>query len=396
MNSSPEPSKTTGLITSPGPIVQQVSVADTSGWRLSVLAKRTYRVGDTGQYIVSEQQIPLSTTARASRSHANLLDDDLDLIPGKPKTDVVVLGHAYAHPHRNGLNVTVHVGRHRKSISVTGNRRCGLSRTGGIVISDAEVFERIPATFSYAYGGRDRAAESVRGNPFSALAPYLVGTNVDAGNQSPYLYPRNPCGKGYLIEATRDAVEQCELPNLEDPHDLLTPDRLVVGHPDRWIYMPMPQALGWMNWGWFPRAAFAGLVPEYRLESSPIPEVARGLMPREVLEKTGRNRLPEHVARFGNGAPIDLQLPFLVGDEEIELTHLHPTKKHWRFRLPGRPKRICTDGRNGKLNETTPVLQTVLIEPDENRVTVVWRGSAPALRPYFPEELAKMPLLVEW
>jgi hypothetical protein len=50
----------------------------------------------------------------------------------------------------------------------------------------------------------------------------------------------------------------------------------------------------------------------------------------------------------------------------------------------------------GKLNKTKPVIHTVVFEPDHMRVSVVWRGSAPALRPYMPEELAKMPLKVEW
>jgi hypothetical protein len=43
-----------------------------------------------------------------------------------------------------------------------------------------------------------------------------------------------------------------------------------------------------------------------------------------------------------------------------------------------------------------PVVHTVLIEPDEMRLSIVWRGNAPALRPYSDEELAKMPLKVEW
>ena len=37
---------------------------------------------------------------------------------------------------------------------------------------------------------------------------------------------------------------------------------------------------------------------------------------------------------------------------------------------------------NGKLNETRPVIHTVLSEPDESRLSLVWRGSAVALRPY--------------
>jgi hypothetical protein len=38
----------------------------------------------------------------------------------------------------------------------------------------------------------------------------------------------------------------------------------------------------------------------------------------------------------------------------------------------------------------------VEIEPDEGRMSIVWRGAAPALRQYMPDELAKMPFRVEW
>jgi len=38
----------------------------------------------------------------------------------------------------------------------------------------------------------------------------------------------------------------------------------------------------------------------------------------------------------------------------------------------------------------------VLVEPDEHRVSLVWRGSAPARRPYGADELAEMPLFVRW
>jgi hypothetical protein len=78
------------------------------------------------------------------------------------------------------------------------------------------------------------------------------------------------------------------------------------------------------------------------------------------------------------------------------LTHLHPKKSSFAVRLPEERPKTWTDGRNGKLNETQPVIHTALIEPDESRLGVVWRGSAPALRPYLPSEFETMPLRVEW
>ena len=66
------------------------------------------------------------------------------------------------------------------------------------------------------------------------------------------------------------------------------------------------------------------------------------------------------------------------------------------MQLPGDRPKIWVDGRNGTLKPTTPVIHTIVIEPDEGRLSIVWRGSAPALRPYMDEELKTMPFKVEW
>jgi hypothetical protein len=55
-----------------------------------------------------------------------------------------------------------------------------------------------------------------------------------------------------------------------------------------------------------------------------------------------------------------------------------------------------TDGRKGKLNPTEPVIHSVVLGPDDNTVTILWRGSAPALRPYFNQELDTMPFRARW
>jgi hypothetical protein len=91
-----------------------------------------------------------------------------------------------------------------------------------------------------------------------------------------------------------------------------------------------------------------------------------------------------------------LQLPLMRGDEGIGLENLHPRSPRFAFRLPGDRPRIWTDGRKGKLNETDPVIHTLVIYPDEEIFTILWRGSAPALRPYLPEELTSMPFRVVW
>ncbi len=386
-------------VTAPNETVRQLSFATQgASFGLAVVLKRTYVVTDDGAAAVAEAQVPLCETIALSEADPKLLAHDTDLVPNKPRTDVIVLGHAQGGGERSFL-ASIAVGGVKKEILVVGDRRCTLSAMGRIVVSDPERLEKMPVSFSRAYGGRDLAAEETHGNPMMRLASFVQGTGLDMSLHSPFLYPRNLCGTGYLVEPSKQGVERCVLPNLEDPVDRLTPERLVVGKPEYWVYMPAPQGLGWVSWGWFPRLAWAGIWPDYEKLNRPIPEVHRGLLSPEVLSRPATDlNVPTHphAGRVANGAPLDLQLPYLRPDVSIELVHLHPRRKRWLVQLPGERPNIWTDGRNGKLNPTEPVLQTVVIEPDLSRVTVVWRGSAPAIRPYLAEELLRMPLRVVW
>ncbi|NVB37690.1 DUF2169 domain-containing protein [Pseudenhygromyxa sp. WMMC2535] len=379
--------------------VCQLSAEGDGEWLLCVIAKRTYLITSGGECVPDDEQVPLVLEPVRSPEDRNMLVRDIELIPLKPRTDVVLHGHAYTGGDPcAALEVSLRVGRHEKRVLVLGDRHCALSSTGRILISEPELFEAMPLTFARAYGGRDCGAEEVHGNPFAVFERYLEGTSIRASNQSPYLYPRNPCGKGYLMEAKSGAVERCEMPNIEDPFDRLTPERMLVGDPERWVEMPLPQSYGWVNWGWFPRAAFAGIQQVFdKQRLSSMPEIERGLLSRELLKVERQEDLAiESLRRFGNGASLDMQLPHLVGGEEVELSHLHPIERRLRFAIPAPPRRMCIDGREGKLIPTRPVLHTVSIEPDISRLTLTWRGSGHARRPYTPVELASMPLLVEW
>ena len=131
-----------------------------------------------------------------------------------------------------------------------------------------------------------------------------------------------------------------------------------------------------------------------RPPSRPITEVERGHAPADIL--SAKPLTEKFDVRAANGASLGLQVPYVKGGEEVELLNLHPTRPRLTLRLPTQRPKIWTDGRKGKLNETRPVIHTVLIEPDADRVSVVWRGSAPALRPYMDAELKEMPFRVTW
>ena len=96
-------------ITAPTPSVRQVSAEQGKAWILAVLAKRAYRVLPGGQCVPSPEEAPLSNEIVTSPDDDNLLVQDLDVLPNKPRTDVIVKGHAYAGTPKPGVEVSIQV-----------------------------------------------------------------------------------------------------------------------------------------------------------------------------------------------------------------------------------------------------------------------------------------------
>jgi hypothetical protein len=380
-------------ITQPCSTVVQLSTVDPDVKPiLSVLCKRTYKVLPYGECAVADEQLPLVKDFQPDPDNSRRLDHDSDLYPWKLMTDIVVRGHAYG-DGRCSFMTSVQVGQYKKQVAVIGDRRCFMGNNDRILFSEPLPVEKIPLRYDRAYGGMDVVAQETKDNPTASFQKYLDPA-IDISLSSPYIYPRNFAGVGYLIEATPDAVERLKLPNLEDPLDYLTPNRLVVGSPGRWPAMPLPQAFDWVDPGTFPRLAYMGIVHDHESLASPPAEIVRGFAPGTILTQQPLEKMLSH--RFANGASLGLQVPYLQGGERCLLVNVHPHRQSWVFSLPVDQPVIQTDGRNGTMKETEPVIHTVEIEPDESRLSIVWRGAAPALRPYLPKELEKMPLVVQW
>lgn len=376
----------------PSPLCRQMSGNDDRGALLAVLSRSTFTVRADGTCVRADEQVPLTIEPVFDDANPELLLADTDLFPHKPFTDIVVRGHAYSRSPAPAIDASVRLGGLTKTIRVIGDRRAARGVGGSVVFSAPEKFQRMPLRYDLAYGGVDSVTERARGNPFESLRPF-VNPSIKIETTSPYRYPRNPIGKGFLVELSSAAIEHLLLPNIEDPSDMLSPERLAAGVPTRWPIMPLPAGLGWVEHGCFPRSAYLGFVPEHEPMSTPIAEVARAYAPMDVL--ASKPVVEKFSFRFANGASHGLQVPYLRGDEEVELIGLHPRETHWRFQLPGTRPAIWTDGRDGTFKQTEAVLHALIIEPDENRVGVVWCGAAPALRPYMPDELEKMPFRVD-
>jgi hypothetical protein len=379
-------------IEAPSANVIQTSGKNPSGALvLSVLAKATYLRDSEGRWNLAPEQLPL--TLKPVVNDAGEVLADSDFYSWKPKTDLVLLGHAYGRG-RSQFDVTVWVNSQPvKKIRVIGDRETAALGGGEIYIGAPAAADKIPLSYTRAYGGIDTAAEAKGPNPLLDLVKTTDLPEEMAQLANRYRYPRNPVGRGFLIEMSVEGINALTLPNLEDPLDLLTPKRLEARKPGYWYRMPLPQGTGWFHPRWFPRLAYFGGCQGVEDEPKTIFEIERGFAPENILKQ--RPITPADAFALTQGASLGLQLPHLRGGETLTADNVMTGEGRFGIKLPDRPK-IWVDGRKGTLKETEPVIHTVVLEPDLKRVSVVWRGAAPALRQYLPEELEKMPLKVVW
>jgi hypothetical protein len=168
--------------------------------------------------------------------------------------------------------------------------------------------------------------------PFSDPVPFTTmdlryeraygGIDVYSDKKTSYPYPRNPLGRGFIVEYTKEGIENLELPNLEDPNDLLTPDRLCVSEYSRWQDQPMPAGLGWFPKYWRPRAELAGIMPADRPVEQELRKAYSAFLPATQRPNYMKNGIRDMDFRFFNGASPGLVMPYLNGNEEIATANL--------------------------------------------------------------------------
>jgi hypothetical protein len=322
----------------------------------AVLAKRTYDIAPDGSTPRAEPGRPLRKIDAYyddGDAETATVQHESDMTPYKVATDVVVIAKVYTprgRPMRQ-VDATVEVAGRRKVIRCIGDRRCVYHQGRLPSFTEPIEFTAMEIRYEKAYGGRD--LKSVPGLPF--------------------YYPRYHQGTGVAVSNLPEVVGGLALPNLEDPDDLLTPERIILGEMERWNQMPLPQGFGWFQKTWYPRCSFAGAVPGFVDPGETMREEALGLVPKGQIALARRFKLPSFDLRFGNGASIGLVFPFLSGGESVRLIHLTPAGL-LQFNLPRDPPRIMLDIGLGA-SELEPVLHTVCIRPEELQLDLVWRGA---------------------
>jgi hypothetical protein len=322
----------------------------------SVLVKWTYAIRP-GQALARTERarpfVPVDVYYDEGDPETATVKHESDLAPYKVATDIVVIGKAHAPGGKpaSSVDVRVEIGAHRKAIRVIGDRRCVYRDNRPPAFTDPAEFTELEVRYERAYGGKDE-----RSNP-----------------ELPFYYPRNPLGTGLALKNTRAVIDGLMLPNLEDPQDLLTPERVVLGDVERWNRQPLPQGLGWYQPVWYPRCSFVGSFPAFVGPDEVMREEELGLVPRGQAALAHQFRLPSYDVRFNSGASPGLAVPFLKGDETVRLVNLTP-EGELRFVLPGERPRILLDLGQGE-NELPVVLHTVHVRLEDRQVDLVWRGA---------------------
>jgi hypothetical protein len=212
------------------------------------------------------------------------------------------------------------IGPRRKMVQVSGDR--SWNRSG---FTAPRPFAEMPLVWERAFGGVHR---------------------VDA--RQTLEEPRNPVGAGFPGKRSAADVVGERLPNIEDPRALLS----TFGQ------RPDPVGFGFIAPNWRPRRDHVGTYDE-------------------TWQRTRAPYLPRDFdARFFNAAPSDqVFTPSLTGGESLELVGVHPegdlklTLPSWKLR--------CLVQIAGSAEVPPFRMETVMIEPDINRLSFVFRAAVP-------------------
>lgn len=298
--------------------------------QLSVLVKATYGFGPNGRLAIAEQQVPVHfADVPNGDGAASSAKVESDACPTKPGTDVVLVGKAYPpNGHATTVDVCLQVASLRKVVRVFGER--AWTRALGGVMSRPLPFEQMPLIYERAFGGWDRSHPDPKRHTFD---------------------DRNPVGTGFCAEGNSAHLEGLRLPNLEHPGHL-------IDHPKA---RPPVAGFGFLGRAWLPRRLLAGT---YDAQWS---DARAPLLPGDFDP------------RFYCGAPEgQVAMPHLRGGERVLILGAS-RRGALNFDLPAPEIEMAVSIRH-EVSALRPVLDTVVIEPDDERVVLSYRATLPCPR----------------
>jgi hypothetical protein len=286
------------------------------------VVKGTFTIGE--RVALADEQVPIAfSDAHHGDPKATSVRIPSDVSLHKPGTDVVLLGSAVAPNEKEAWQstVSVSVGPVVASADIFADRRWNVGANGATMEWVAP-FVRMPLVWERAYGGTEETA---------------------AG---PRFEPRNPVGVGF--RAARGGLPRHgdAVPNIERS------DRRITSSSDA----PPPAGFAPLGGHWQPRASYAGTYDD-------------------AWQQTRAPFLPADLdPRFFQIAPPELVTNgYLAGGEGVDLRGVTP-QGALRFTLPiARPS--ATYKLEGRPIECAAILDTVILQPDEGRMSIVWRAS---------------------
>jgi len=378
---------------------------------LTWVVKRTYDIEpESGRVFPTAEQPPIEECDRfpdgMDGSNSPPLVES-ELVPFKVAADVVVQARAMAPGGKPvpSFDVTVQVGPLKKAVRVFGRRTCTFQTpkkeskdpTKRVptppLFSDPEPIKTVDISWENAYGGmsyivpldpetyavaKAQAMEVDAQARAGAGLPPAEPTDPDALDVLPC--PTNPFGKGFILGNFAETIDGVELPLIEDPENLLTPENIVVEAIDL-PNAPAPAGFGWYGRSWFPRAGLWGVQEvEKEDQENMIRERVLDMNPedpgeRVTIEAVLDLKLPIMKPECYNAAAPGMTIKELIGDEGVTITNIEPSGIY-SFHLPREKPLLFVDRGNGP--EFVSVgLDTVFVRPDENRFSLVWRGYQP-------------------
>lgn len=329
-------------------------------WFLSVILKATFRLEHRSSPArLAERQLPILTEDEPydGADPTGPLKFESDMVPYKPRTDVLLVGSAhtpFGRPQRY-VDVSIAVGPVRKLLRVFGERRWSFTDVKHVapIVAGPADFSVMPLTWARAYGGIDKRAELRPDVP--AFRPWCA---------------QNFQGQGFCGAYSIESIHERPLPNLEDPRSLIS----------GWNSYPRPAGCGYYPRNSEPRVRYQGTYDDqWKAELAPRP-------PKDFCFD------------YYNAADPELQVQgYLLGNERGMLENATPGGGRIDFLLPCmRPRFTVTrssDAAEQRVSEAPASLDTLLLIPDEKVFSVIWRA---IISPCVPEETDVEEVLIEY
>lgn len=347
---------------------------DQHGQSFHILVMRaTLDILDDGEVTLSGEQQPIALTDEYfGEMNKSSVRQESDLVPFKPKCDVIVNATAHAPggvpslgfvagvkingpPHDNGAAGPLIL---EKKLLITGPRYWKEGQLGKWTLNSSTTpIRSLPLRYDYAFGGECRVnlddPDGPRLKAGFRLSSEQRSCHPDGPDSAPLAHTtceNNPLGIGFVedwyLKAKKPKV--IPAPQIDDPKNRV----MIFGK----IYPP--QGFGIITKAWRQRLELAGTYDNDWFE-------------------TRWPDLPEDFdMSYWNCAHPDMQVLHLNGDEEITLTNLTPGGL-LSFTLPGDTPVVAVRFESGRAAAVPAKLDTLIIEPDMMKVGLVWRAVLP-------------------